>query len=195
MLKRFDKKHYVPILRWKEAERGALSQLADQDSICVTPLIELVPDNFVQVVDRKGHSRKLSNSSITYKVAGQLFQCWGERPFFIDLWNLPRDILSQGYTHPLVMLGEYASTSRLSLIPVTGINRDKAYGDAVRTVLKTHHQGACVRLTPDEIKPPKLNQALDDVLSFLGLTPEEVDLIIDFQVLDHPVPKLNLGNL
>lgn len=55
-------KYYVPVLRWKEAERVALSQLADGDSAFLTPLIELVPDNFVQV-DKKGHITKLSNTS------------------------------------------------------------------------------------------------------------------------------------
>lgn len=92
MLKRFDMKYYVPVLRWKEAERVALSQLADGDSAFLTPLIELVPDNFVQV-DKKGHITKLSNTSVTNKVAGQLFQSWDGRPFFIDLWNLPEEIL------------------------------------------------------------------------------------------------------
>jgi len=190
MLKRLDTKHYVPILRWKEAERGALSQLADLDSICVTPLIELVPDNFVQV-DKKGHGAKLSSSSVTHKVVGQLFKCWGDRPFFVDLWNLPKDILSQGSSHPLIMLGEYGSTLGLSLIPVIGINRDKTYKSAVRTVLKTHNQGVCLRLTPDDINDPGLDQALSDVLSFLSLTPEEVDLLIDFQIVEHSVPKFN----
>ena len=53
MSNKFDTKHYVPILRWKKAERAALSQLVDGDSARLTPLIELVPDTFVRE-DRKG---------------------------------------------------------------------------------------------------------------------------------------------
>src|SRR4030043_2480762 len=134
MLKRLGTKHYVPILRWKEAERVALSQLADGDSALLIPLIELVPDNFVQA-DKKGHITKLGNSNVTNKIAGQLFQSWGERPLFVDLGNLPGETLTQGSSHPLVMLGQYASILKLSLIPVIGIHRDNECKIAVRTVL------------------------------------------------------------
>ena len=33
----FNERHYVPILRWKRGERGALSQLADADKQRLTP--------------------------------------------------------------------------------------------------------------------------------------------------------------
>lgn len=191
MLRRFDQKHYVPILRWKEAERGALSHLEDKDSISLTPLIELVPDHFIQE-NTKGHSKKLNSNSVTNKVAGQIFQSWGERPFFIDLWNLPKDIFSQGTNHPLVMLGQCASNLNLSLIPVTGIERDENYKLAVRTVLTLFKLGVCLRLTLADIKRPGLGQALNEVLSFLSLTPEETDLLVDFQIIDQSAPTFDI---
>ncbi|MDO8635928.1 MAG: beta family protein [Dehalococcoidia bacterium] len=180
---KFDTKHYVPILRWKKAERAALSQLVDGDSARLTPLIELVPDTFVRE-DRKGHSEKLNSSSVISKVAGQLFQCWERRPFFIDLGNLPEEILYQGPSHSLVVFGEYASNLRLSLIPVIGIHRDDRYKTAVRTVSRKFNQGACLRLTLEDIKRPGLDKAVSDILSFLSITPEEVDLLIDYQGID-----------
>jgi hypothetical protein len=39
----FGPNHYVPILRWKQAERFALKSLQPSDRIRITPLIELTP--------------------------------------------------------------------------------------------------------------------------------------------------------
>ena len=180
----------MPILRWKKAEQTALPQLDDQDSICITPLVELVPENFIRK-NAKGHTIELSNNEVINKVARQLFKCWGERPFFIDLWLLSKDILNKGSTHFLVMLGQYTSILKLSLIPVTGLIRDGPYQAAVRTVLGIHNQGACLRLSREDIKRPTLAKDINTVLSFLELPPELVDLIVDFRIIDSSVPTFN----
>ena len=42
----FDHKHYVPILRWKRAERVALRDLPYADKLLMTPLVEIPPVGF-----------------------------------------------------------------------------------------------------------------------------------------------------
>jgi hypothetical protein len=42
----FGPSHYVPILRWKQAERFALRYLREEDRKRITPLIELTPQTF-----------------------------------------------------------------------------------------------------------------------------------------------------
>ena len=42
----FGAKHYVPILRWKQAERLALRYLDEKDRCRITPLIEITPKSF-----------------------------------------------------------------------------------------------------------------------------------------------------
>lgn len=189
-MNKFDLKHYVPILRWKQAEQTALAQLYEHDSICLTPLIELVPENFIRK-DLKGRITKLSINEVINKVGKQLSRYWGERPFFIDLWLLSPDILTQGPNHFLAMLGQYANILRLSLIPVTGITRDRAYQSAVRTVISTHNQGACLRLSLEDVKRPTLAKDINTLLSLLKLSPELVDLIADFRIIDQATPMLN----
>ena len=186
-MNQFDSKHYVPILRWKQAEQTALAQLYEHDSTCLTPLIELVPENFIHK-DSKRRITKLSVNEVINKVGGQLYQYWGERPFFIDLCLLPPDILNQGSNHFLAILGQYASILKLSLIPVTGIARDDAYQSAVHTVLSTHNHGACLRLSLEDIKRPTLANDINILLSHLQLPPELVDLIVDFQIIDWSAP-------
>lgn len=48
MLVSFKHDHYIPILRWKEGERGALTQLYESAREHITPLVELVFDSFLQ---------------------------------------------------------------------------------------------------------------------------------------------------
>ncbi len=38
----FNSKHYVPILKWKRAEQGALKSLAEEYKQFITPVIQLV---------------------------------------------------------------------------------------------------------------------------------------------------------
>lgn len=186
-MNQLDSKHYVPILRWKQAEQTALAQLYERDSVCLTPLVELVPESFVHK-DSRMRITKLSANEVISKLGGQLYQCWGERPFFVDLCLLPPDILKQGSNHLLAMLGQYASILKLAPIPVTGIARDDAYQSAVRTVLSTHNQGACLRLTLEDIKSPTLAEDIKTLLSHLQLPPESVDLIVDFKTIDCSAP-------
>lgn len=42
----FDHNHYVPVLRWKQGEQRALQQLTPVVKSSITPLIELVPNEF-----------------------------------------------------------------------------------------------------------------------------------------------------
>jgi hypothetical protein len=189
-MNKFGSTHYVPILRWKLAEKTALAQLYEHDSTCLTPLVELVPENFIHK-DSKGRITKLSINEVINRVGGQLYRYWGERPFFIDLWLLSPDILNQGSNHFLAMLGQYARTLKLSLIPVTGIARDSTYQSAVRTVLGIYNQGACLRLSLEDIKRSTLAKDTNNLLSLLQLRPELVDLIIDFKAIEHSAPTFN----
>jgi len=189
-MNQFDLTHYVPILRWKQAEKNALAQLYEHDLRCLTPLVELVPENFIHK-DANGRITKLTIDEVISKIGGQLFQYWGERPFFIDLWLLSSDNLTQGPNHFLAMLGQYASILNLSLIPVTGIARDRTYQSAVCATLSIHNKGACLRLSLDDIKRPTLTKDINTLLSLLKLPPEMVDLIIDFKIIDRSAPTFN----
>ncbi len=190
-MKQFNSKHYVPILRWKRAEQVALSQLIESDSICVTPLIELIPDNVI----KKGKAGKedsiLELDVATNNVIEQLVKYWGPRPFFIDLLWLTSDILKQRTGCFLEMLSQCASIYDLCFIPVTGLSRDGPYQSSVQNVLNIHHQGACLRLTNDDLKHPEFAQSIDTTLKFLKLSPDMVDIFVDFQITDQHAPTFD----
>jgi len=183
-LNTFEPQHYVPILRWKAAERGALSQLDTQDSNHVTPLIELVLENFVQ------NKKRLSNAVAMYWVAGQLMRCWGERPIYLDLLNLPPARIPQPESC-LALLAGHIGLSKSSLIPVTGLHRASYYNIAVRNIAETMNQGACLRLTLQDLRSPALDQYVSDIISLLGLKQQEMDLLVDCEIVDRRVPEVN----
>jgi len=183
-LNSFEPQHYVPILRWKEAERGALSQLDTHDLTHITPLIELIPENFVQ------NEKRLPNEAAMYWVAGQLTQCWDERPIYMDLLNLPPALIPQS-GKCLTLLAGYVGFSRFSLIPVTGLHRESSYNIAVRDVVETMNQGACLRLTLEDLRSATLDQSVSDLISLLSLKHKEMDLLVDCDTIDSSLPKIN----
>lgn len=185
-MNQFDRIHYVPILRWKRAERVALAKLSANTSAHITPLIELVAENF-KIPSKK----EPSSEEVASKISHQLFQFWGERPFFIDLHQLSQSLLTEGPSHFLILLSNYTGITQVSLIPVTGINRDPSYQSAVLNVIEKHNQGVCFRLSREDINRRTLAQDLKSTLSFFRIVPEEVDLLIDFQVIEQSVPTFS----
>ncbi len=183
-LNSFEPQHYVPVLRWKEAERGALSQLDARDSDHITPLVELVPENFVR------NDKRLCNDAAMYWVAGQLRQCWDERPVFVDLLNLPPILIPQS-GKCLAQLAEYAGFWRFSLIPVTGLHRESSYNTAVRNVAERMNYGACLRLTLEDVHSAPVDQSVSELLSVVGLKHSEMDLIVDCETVDSSSPDFD----
>ncbi len=182
-MNRFSSKHYVPILRWKGAEQTALAKLYDNDSMFVTPLIEILPDNFVHKV-KGGQNINLSPDEVINKIGEQITKCWGGRQFYLDLGLLPLSILHQSQSHFLVMLSQFANTLRLPLIPVIRITERDEYQAAVREAARLHNEGICVRLMGDDIKRPTLAEDIKCLLSSLQVDLEMVDLIVDYQIIE-----------
>lgn len=171
--------HYVPILRWKKAEQTALAKLSSSDARCVTPLIEIVPGNLMAGGDRRGDIGQTAN-----RMSSELFRVWNERPFYVDLHNLPEDLLTEGPRHLLTLLGECGSTRGLSMIPVTELGKRDVYQSAVVSVLGSHKQGVCVRLSRDDLRRPTLGCDTLRVLASLTIEPEHADLLIDLGAED-----------
>jgi len=90
----FGPNHYVPILRWKQAERFALRDLDPSDRERITPLIELTPASFK---DRKrGELRlKRDEARVLDHEAKRLLEACQYSLFFLDLRFVDRPISGQ----------------------------------------------------------------------------------------------------
>src|SRR5947208_16828571 len=88
---------YVPILKGREGECGALQQLAEEVRSRLTPIIEVppIPWDYTEDEPAKTIDEHMS------KVVPKIQRSWGSGPIWIDLlWISPQERLEDG-AHPL----------------------------------------------------------------------------------------------
>jgi hypothetical protein len=177
----FDHKHYVPIIRWKEAERLALKDLGHKEKAGVTPLIEITP----RAVASEGTPSITEVDWRLSKVAKEILEHWGNAPIFLDLGLIEPGIRASGGTHPVIVLFEEGRTLLPpSFIPVTALDRKLAYQDAVKAVIARDRLGLCLRLRGSQIQLPGLSSEIDRLLTMFGLAYEDVDILVDYGIID-----------
>jgi len=172
----FDYLHYVPVLRWKKAERDALAALDGRARQITTPLIELPMGELL------GVRRRRRNTPVQYlsEMAADVLRCWGSTPTFLDL-RLVSDELRVGGHHPLSVLAHLIVNRGGRVVPVTGLGRSPRYQEAVRRVAGVGN-GACIRLFLPDLRPGA-DRELGRLLRALQLDAAHVDLIVDCQVV------------
>src|ERR1700693_1503429 len=120
--------HYLPILRWKQAERYALKNLRDEDRDRITPLIELTPTIFKSRRTQNQEAKPLDPVEVLEKEAKKLLETCLNRPFFLDLRHVTVEISrTRGKVHALEYLAEIGRAYKLALVPVTGLCRPDNY--------------------------------------------------------------------
>lgn len=159
----FDHTHYVPVLRLKGAEKGALRHLAPGVSARITPLLELV--------STKNNSPR--------KIADDVRRSWGPAPFFLDDMNYPESTDGNALASFITAMRSHG----LQSIPVTGLSRAREHQNSVAGIITADGRGACFRLNLKDLREPFLTADLNDLLIRLRLRPEQVDLIVDYEVL------------
>lgn len=187
----FKHKHYIPILRWRAAEKGALQNLGSEDKTNITPLIEFTmpqPDNDAG----KKTPRELLQESISSfarnipNIASQVLKYWGLDAVFIDVQLVDgsiraeslRNILNYGKQLDILMIPV------VTIIPVVGFESDKQTRQvAVEFARKTGH-GLCFRITESNFDERSLAKDIEDFVSKNGLNTENIDLIVDFRIID-----------
>jgi len=181
----FDHRHYVPILRWKRAEWIALRFLTEQVRSLTTPLIEITPRSFLP----RASGRVPPVDEVLSHISDELLASWGKQPVFIDLWLLNRDLRVRGGVHPLGFLAAEARERRISLIPVTGLDRDEAYQSAATSVVSSDGRGVCIRLMRRDLERSTLRTDLNRLLSRLDLQEGQANLLVDWQFVEGVCPN------
>jgi hypothetical protein len=173
----FSDRHYVPVLRWKAAERSALAAVEPAKRTFITPLIEPVPRLFRP-------SKRNPNADPTFtigEIAQHIRASWGRSPFFVDFLHLNGSDSPEAAS-ALRLFTPYARAVGLTVIPVTGLNRSTAYQEAVAAAVRTNQAGVCIRLCRDDTTKHALASELTRLLAHLNLSHEDSDLIIDLAI-------------
>lgn len=183
----FDAKHYVPILKWKPAERKALQMLSDDHKQFLTPLIQLIMPVPKQVQDGgRAQTKEEQYEEIIAKfrdqlpeIPGDIFKAWGRSPIFIDFSLIYVPSLRLDGLRLVLVAGDRLG---LGLIPVVNLSSDDKFIKAAGSVAGKYRRGICLRLVCGDLGDlTSLSKAIAGVLSVLGLPEGEVDLLVDLQ--------------
>ena len=176
----FDQRQYVPVLRWKRAERIALRMLDPNVRAAITPLVEIMQKDFDP--DEQGKLRNVDAVLVTK--AKELSKDWGPAPVFVDVGLLSSDVRTNRGQHPLRLLAENARTHGVWIIPVTGLTRSSQFQRDVSSIASNNGHGICIRVGRAHIEDAGFGSRLLDLVRELHIRIEEVDLILDYQITD-----------
>lgn len=183
-----DKMFYVPILKWKRAEKEALQSLSINSKGSITPLIELVmprlryKNSIIQSMNRE----ELFNATIReyslktiHDIPKELNEYWGSRPAYIDFSllyttdlkvNSIRSIIPESFklgTHP---------------IPVLNLSDDSIIAEETQRILLHNKGNICIRIVSSDFDSIDiLNKKIQYLLKSLKAVPEIIDILIDLK--------------
>lgn len=189
----FDSKYYVPILKWKRAEQGALKALTEEHKKSMTPLVQFVMPQYKP-------NERLEDIVVRFEkqallIPEKLIEVWGRTPIFVDVSLL--------FTTPLkvkilniILRGGYKLGG--TFIPVIHLNDDQEIQKVAYFLSKETKSGICLRLIyPDFSDVTKLNQGIAKLLLSSGLDEKNIDLLVDIKETeengDKCVKYLNLS--
>ena len=179
MMEKFDHKHYVPLLRARQGEFGALSELGPPSKAVMTPLLDIPAAQWDFENEAPARPLELHLPGFAEKIR----KAWGDSPCFVDLLEVDGEFMP-GNVHPVSFLFQEFSLFGMATIPVVGIQRSSGYLSAVRDVVRRDKRGACIRVDNNDLENPgTLSNGLNDLLTYLGLKREQCDLIFDLKAL------------
>lgn len=167
---------YVPVLKWTQGEQKAVEALSLITKQSMTPLIEIpqIDWDFENDCPKKTIDEHLS------KIGESLYSSWGiNEPLFIDLFYVDQSERMQNGTHPLSHVLQEGRARGINLIPVTDPDRDSAYQLEVMGANQTDQNGVCIRLKEAHFN--NLQNHINQLLQQLNISPNEADLIIDYE--------------
>lgn len=184
---------YVPILKGRLGEYGALEMLPPNIKILLAPLIEIPPVTW----DHAASQPAKTIDQHLQKVGAHLERAWGrDQPLFIDLmWIGESERMADG-SHPIDHVFRDARNRRVPAIPVSGFARDREYQRACQRVIREDGRGMCLRVQKEDFQEQGgLFAQTSRLLSDLDTRERETDLILDLRALCGTNASDNLGQV
>jgi hypothetical protein len=180
----FDHRHYVPILKGRQGEYGALETLNRMVKERLTSLIEIppIPWNFTDKVPSKSIDEHLA------KVAKILKKSVGlGRKFFIDLlWISETERMEDG-TLPVEWIFRASRDEGLAAIPVINLVRGAEVLQATRRIIEQDQRGVCLRIQREDFTEfSNLEEQMVAILEQVSASVANTDLIFDLRSIIAP---------
>ena len=178
-------KHYVPIIKSKQAELEAVRGLSSITKQNITPLLELIPVAW----DFQKEAPKMSLKEHLDKSAGKIKKAWGcDLRFFMDLYLLNIAGTFAGH-HPLEYFFNELAKYELDVIPVIGLTQTHDYQQAVSNIAHKNKKRVCLRIRKEDIDDMlELALAIEKTLNALKINAFDCDLVLDLENLPSKIP-------
>lgn len=176
---------YVPFLRAKRGELGALGELTRDVKETLLPLLEVQP---FEDPSEAGLTESYAN------FAGTLSSKWGpDHPILVeDRVHQAENATAQ---HPLQLLFQSLEESEIDAIPVTGFGRDDDHNQTIQDLAKRKKRLA-LRLTPDDVASSShAATQVADLFERTALSHDSIDLILDIGTLPPQAMAFNLATV
>ena len=170
---------YVPVLRWKRAERHALRYLVDDVRQRICPLIEVTNRTFVDPTE----AGPVDVSSAVGKLAKEVVGEWGCGACFLDFHLLSGHPVGSDGVHALEAVCAAVLEERGKVIPVTGVARDSVYQDAVARVVEEKRTGVCIRVARPYLERIDFGSMLSGLMSRLGVDRNDTHIVLDLGIV------------
>lgn len=190
----FDHNHYVPILKGRDGEYGALKAIENRFRERLTPLIEIspIPWDFSQKKPSKSIDDHLK------KVCTNISRAWGtDSSLFLDTLWLPEGAQMKDGTHPMAFLMKSGAGIGLKLIPVAGLLKSPEHIESCQNVHADYKSGVCVRIQREDFEEySDLAGALKSLLRSLAITIQQVDLLLDLKGVESgEINEVEIGKI
>lgn len=176
--------HYIPILKWKRAERIALRNLDISQKRRLIPLIQPVPSQFT----KSGTLNPETVMSTVKNIISDISKDWGTSPLFFDDILLAPINRVVGESLVTSFAAQLARDSGLTLIPVTNFNRHPLHIDSVSVINSLDNNGICLRIPINDTQSTSLSANVSQLREALNIDHGDVDLIIDHCYLEN-IPR------
>jgi hypothetical protein len=173
----------MPCLKWKAGEQRALRDVEGAEKDRLLPLVEIPPLPWDWANDQ---AAKTVDQHLS-RVAEQLETYWGPTaPILVDTLLLDPSERMHGGNVPLEWLFDEFAARSLTTIPCIGVSSDPALQVACKGILARDQRGVGLRLDRDSLFDGSTTLVADinAVLSAIGATPAETELIVDVEAVD-----------
>jgi hypothetical protein len=170
-----DHRNYVPILKWRQGEYQALMRLEESVKNVICPLIEVCPPGF----DFETWTRRKNIDDQLADFSKRLVKKWHNRPAFVDFKLLDTSERMSDGRHPIDFVLSEARFLGASIVPVTGLNRNVEYQNAIADGVKIDGKGACIRVELDDLSSNNFDDNIFELANVLNLQMQDIDLLVD----------------
>lgn len=184
---------YIPILRWKLAERKALERLFQQDREKLTPLIEFVMPTATtkkqgdKIVITKTPKEKLTE--MLSGVANDFLKSCGQNTMFIDVHLLDSDVRASSFEQILSSSNKINlfSVPVIYIIPVTSTSADITTRAVAINYAKSSGHGLCIRIDRSHFDENDLSSHISKFVVDNKLDIKNTDLLVDLGVVGQDI--------